>query len=320
MKKVLGAAAFGCGLLLCAAAAAQEILPASGPLRAITMERLLLVDAARQGNRIVAVGDRGYIVLSDDGGASWRRAKSPPAPLLTAVHFVDARKGWAVGHDAVILATTDGGENWTQQFSAPAENRPLLDVHFLDAANGIAVGAYGAYYETTDGGTTWNARKVLADDMHMNAIVPLPQGHLVVLGEAGTIIVSADAGKTWTPVESPYKGSLFGGVVAEDGAAIAFGLRGRIYRSADAGKTWVQVDNASAATLLGGSKLPGGALVLAGAAGTVLVSRDGGKSFVPLPTGITGVLSKAILAGPDTLLLLGEAGAQSVPLPSAVKR
>jgi hypothetical protein len=39
-----------------------------------------------------------------------------------------------------------------------------------------------------------------------------------------------------------------------------------------------------------------------------------------LPTGITRVVSKAILAGPDTLLLLGEAGARSVPLPSAVRR
>ena len=320
MKKVLGAAAFGCGLLLCATAVAQQVLPDSGALRATTMERLLLVDAVRQGNRIVAVGDRGYIVVSDDGGATWRRAKSPAAPLLTAVHFVDARQGWAVGHDSVILATGDGGESWTQQFSAPAENRPLLDVHFLDANQGIAVGAYGAYYETGDGGRTWNDRKVLADDKHMNAILALPQGHLVVLGEAGTIIVSADAGKTWAPVTSPYKGSLFGGVVAEDGAAIAFGLRGRIYRSADGGRTWAQVDNASAATLLGGSKLPGGALVLAGAAGTVLVSRDGGKSFAPLPTGTTRAISKAILGAPDTLLLLGEAGARSVPLPSAVKR
>ena len=152
MKKVLGAAAFGCGLLLCAAAAAQEILPASGPLRATTMERLLLVDAAHRGNRIVAVGDRGYIVLSDDGGATWRRAKSPAAPLLTAVHFIDARRGGAGGHAAVTLATSDGGETWTQQFAAPAENRPLLDVHFRDASNGIAVGACGAYYEPSDGG------------------------------------------------------------------------------------------------------------------------------------------------------------------------
>ena len=74
-------------------------------------------------SRVIAVGDRGYIVLSDDNGRTWRRAKSPAAPLLTAVEFLDANNGWAVGHDSVILATADGGETWVQQFAAPAEQR-----------------------------------------------------------------------------------------------------------------------------------------------------------------------------------------------------
>src|SRR5688572_22445442 len=147
------------------------------------MQRLLLVDAARVGgSRIVAVGDRGYIAVSDDNGATWKRAKAPAAPLLTAVRFADAKHGWAVGHDSVILATSDGGESWTQQFSAPSEQRPLLDVHFNDATTGMAVGAYGAYYETGDGGKTWTDRKVLQDDKHLNAIVKLPDGKLVILG------------------------------------------------------------------------------------------------------------------------------------------
>jgi photosystem II stability/assembly factor-like uncharacterized protein len=317
----LAAATLGLGLAAVPCAAQQaEVLPSSGPLTATTMQRLLLTDAARIGNRIVAVGDRGYVVYSDDNGTSWKRAKAPAAPLLTAVRFVDGKLGWAVGHDAVILATSDGGENWTQQFSAASEQRPLLDVMFLDAANGIAVGAYGAYYETSDGGKSWNARKVLADDKHLNGVVKLADGKLVILGEAGTILASADAGKTWAPVVSPYKGSLFGGVVAEDGAVVAYGMRGRIYRSADAGKSWVQVDNASTASLMGGSTLPGGTIVLAGSAGAVLVSRDGGKSFVPLDSGTTRAFSKAVLGAANSILLLGEAGARSVPMPSAPKR
>ena len=321
MKKVLGAAALCCGLVPWALAAPESATQAApGPLGATTMQRLVLTDAVRMGNRIVAVGDRGYVVLSDDGGATWKRAKTPAAPLLTAVRFVDARRGWAVGHDSVILATADGGETWAQQFAAPAENRPLLDVLFLDANTGIAVGAYGAYYETADGGKTWNDRKASADDKHLNAIVRTGEGKLLILGEAGTILTSSDSGKTWTPAASPYKGSLFGAVMAEDGAVVAFGMRGRIYRSADGGKAWTQVDNPSTATLIGGSSLPGGTMVIAGSAGTALVSRDGGKSFVPLATGTTRAFSKAILGAPDSVLLLGEGGARAVALPSAVKR
>ena len=314
--RVAGLAAVA-ALALGAARAGAEILPESGPLPKVTMERLLLIDATHRGSRVIAVGDRGYIVLSDDNGKTWRRAKSPPAPLLTAVEFLDATRGWAVGHDSVILATTDGGETWTQQFSAPAEQRPLLDVTFVDANVGYAIGAYGAFYETADGGKSWNDRKVIADDKHLNAFVRLPNGRIIILGEAGTILLSKDDGKNWAGVPSPYKGSLFGGVVADDGAVIAYGLRGRIFRSTDAGLTWKAVDNPSVATLMGGSKLPDGALVIAGNGGTVLVSRDNGQSFVPLATGSTKAFSRAILGQPNAVILLGETGAREAALPLA---
>ena len=315
--RVAGALAAACLALGAATSRAADILPESGPLPKVTMERLLLVDATNRGSRVIAVGDRGYIVLSDDNGKTWRRAKSPAAPLLTAVEFLDATTGWAVGHDSVILATADGGETWAQQFAAPAEQRPLLDVLFVDKDTGFAIGAYGAFYETGDGGRSWNPRKVIEDDKHLNAFVRAQNGQLVILGEAGTILLSPDAGKTWSAVPSPYKGSLFGGLVADDGAVVAFGLRGRIFRSTDAGRTWKPIDNASTATLLGGSKLPDGALVIAGAGGTVLVSRDNGLSFVPLPTGSTKAFAKAVLGPPNAVILLGEIGAREVALPSA---
>jgi photosystem II stability/assembly factor-like uncharacterized protein len=315
LNRSLGAAAFCCGLALAPGAFAKEVLPESGPLPAATVQRLLLLDAAHPGSRIVAVGDRGYIVYSDDNGTSWQRAKAPPAPLLTSVFFLDAKSGWAVGHDSVILGSSDGGATWTQQLSAAAEQRPLLDVLFLDASNGYAIGAYGAFYDTHDGGKTWNSRKVTEDDKHLNAIVKVAEGKLLILGEAGTILVSGDNGKTWSSVPSPYKGSLFGAVLGDEGAIVAFGLRGRIYRSTDAGRTWKQVENASQATLMGGVRLPDGAIVLAGAGGTALVSRNNGQSFQPVTTGTTRAFSQALLGEPNAVVLLGEAGVRSVTLP-----
>jgi photosystem II stability/assembly factor-like uncharacterized protein len=343
-----------CTLVLgtfCATAFA-EVLPETGPLSKQSMDRLLLIDAERIGDRVVAVGDRGYIVYSTDNGESWKRAKAPGAPLLTAVTFVDQQTGWAVGHDSMIFATTDGGENWSKQFSAEKEQRPLLDVLFLNKTTGFAVGAYGAYYETTDGGKTWTARKILEapppppkappvkgaaakaapapapsardvpddkggdEDRHLNGIVKLGENSLLIVGEAGTLLKSDDAGKTWTKLTSPYKGSFFGGIVAEDNGVVIYGLRGKIYRAEAGLKAWAQVDNASVATLMGSTKLPGGALVIAGAAGTVLVSRDNGASFSPLKTGTTKAYSKPLLGAPNAVLLLGEAGARDVLIPT----
>jgi photosystem II stability/assembly factor-like uncharacterized protein len=276
-----------------------------------TMQRLLLVDAERFGNRIVAVGDHGYIVISDDFGKTWKRAKAPAAPLLTAVDFLDDTLGLALGHDSVILQTTDRGETWTQVFAAPTEQRPLLDVLYVKKDFAVAVGAYGAYYESTDG-KTWTGRKITQDDKHFNAILELGEGRLLLLGEAGTILASNDWGKTWSPTASPYKGSFFGAIVAEDGAVVAFGMRGRIFRSTNKGTAWTAVENASTASLVGGEKLPDGSIVLTGASGVALLSRDNGLTFQPIQTGTTRALAKAVPGENGVILLLGEGGARAV--------
>jgi len=309
----IGAAVLG------GAVVAKEVLPEVGPLGATTMQRLLLVDAERSGSRIVAVGDRGYIVYTDDQGKSWKRAKTPPAPMLTALDFLDDQQGIAVGHDSVILATKDRGETWTQVFAAPGEQRPLLDVIYPSRDLIVAIGAYGAYYDSTDGGKTWNARKVLQDDKHLNAILELGDNHLLLIGEAGTMLSSDDMGKTWKPLASPYKGSFFGGLVASDNSVVVYGLRGHIFRSTDRGKTWKAVENKSTAALIGGDKLPDGALVVAGSAGTVLVSRDNGVSFQPVATGTTRAFGKVLVGTEGKILALGEAGVREIALPWSSK-
>ena len=313
------ALALAAATLVAAGAFAKDVLPESGPLAPNTMQRLLLVDGARAGNRVVAVGDRGYIVTSDDQGATWKRAKAPSAPLLTAVGFIDEKRGWAVGHDSIILATTDGGDSWARQFSAPAEHRPLLGVLFLDAQRGFAIGAYGAFYETTNGGAALTPRKVTADDKHLNAILDVGKGRLVILGEAGTILRSPDSGATWQAVASPYKGSFFGGIVAHDGSVLAFGLRGRIYRSADAGATWTQVANPSDAAIMSATLLADGAVLLSGNAGSLLVSRDNGQTVTAIASGRRGVIAKSLAGSSGALLLLGEAGARSLPVAAPPK-
>ena len=364
MKKSILLTALVAGCLTAAVASFEAhaqinpaVMPTSGPLSKQTISRLLLTDAARIGNRVVAVGDRGYIVYSDNNGESWQRAKTPPnTPLLTAVYFLDGNTGWAVGHDSVILTSTDKGESWTKAFSAADDQKPLMDIIFVDANNGFAVGAYGAFYVTTDAGKTWVLRKLFEttkaaaskqepkkgkyeskgvakpddelddkaaakgndDDKHINAIAKLGDNKLFVAGEAGMLAKSDDGGKTWVKIASPYKGSFFGAIQAQDGAVLIYGLRGKIYRSTDATlNNWKLIENKTVASLMGATRLPDGALVLAGLSGTVLVSRDNGESFTSLPSGSTKALSAPLLGAPNAVLLIGEAGVRDVLLTAA---
>jgi photosystem II stability/assembly factor-like uncharacterized protein len=294
----------------------------AGTLTKSQVQRILLIDSARAGMRLMAVGDRGYILASDNNGDSWSKVASPVKSLLTAVYFADATHGWIVGHDLVILATTDGGATWKKQFSDPEKQKPLLDVYFgPDKKKGFAIGAYGAFYASEDGGATWTARKISQDDKHLNAIMPLSDGRLMIVGEAGTILFSSDAGATWTPATSPYNGSYFGVLEASDKSILMYGMRGRVFRSGDAGATWTAVqimrgDKPFQSSLMGGTRLTDGRIVLAGIQGAAIMSKDNGVSFQPLETKSNRPFSGAVQSTGSAVVLLGEAGAVDFVLPS----
>ena len=127
----------------------------------------LMLDVVKAGNRIIAVGERGHILLSDDDGRSWRQASVPTRSTLTAMFFTDAKHGWAVGHDAMILHTSDAGASWNRQYHDPAYEAPLLDVWFKDSRTGYAVGAYGLFLTTTDGGGSWAEKRIASHDRQL---------------------------------------------------------------------------------------------------------------------------------------------------------
>ncbi|UVE19748.1 YCF48-related protein [Pseudomonas sp. LS44] len=283
--------------------------------------RSLLLGVAHAGKRVVAVGDRGHIVYSDDEGKTWTQAKVPSRQMLTAVSFVDDKKGWAVGHDAQILATQDGGATWTQQYIDidREEGAPFLDVEFTDANNGFVVGSYGALFTTTDGGQHWedvSDRLDNPDGYHLNAIAQIKGQGLFIVGEMGSLFRSSDAGQTWETLKGPYEGSLFG-VLGTDqpGTVLAFGLRGNLYRSTDFGSHWQHValkaDNGALEFGLSGGNLEkDGSIVLVGHGGTVLKSTDDGRSFALVNRSDRLSLSAVTAADNGNLILVGQAGVQ----------
>ncbi|MGC6370554.1 WD40/YVTN/BNR-like repeat-containing protein [Pseudomonas sp. K2I15] len=277
----------------------------------------LMIDVVHAGKRLVAVGDRGHILYSDDQGATWTQAKVPTRQLLTAVFFADDKHGWAVGHDAQILATTDGGVSWTQQFQDLKREAPLLDVWFKDASNGFAVGAYGALIETTDGGKTWDDvsdRLDNEDQYHLNAIAQVKDAGLFIVGEQGSMFRSHDEGQTWEKLEGPYEGSLFGVIgTAQAQTLLAYGLRGNLFRSTDFGSTWEPVElNATRGALefglSGATLLDDGSIVVVGNGGSVVVSHDDGLTFSVFNRPDRISLSAVTAAGNGNLILVGQGG------------
>ena len=97
----------GACLLSVAPARAEDAAPAaaakkSGIVVDIKTNRIVLRDIAQAGTRLVAVGERGFTMVSDDAGASWKSIATPVTRTLTGVAFKDAKVGVAVGHGASV--------------------------------------------------------------------------------------------------------------------------------------------------------------------------------------------------------------------------
>jgi len=306
----------------------------------------LLQSVARAGDRLIAVGWRGHIVVSADAGATWKQASVPVSSDLTSIFMVDDKQGWTVGHDGVVLHTGDGGDTWELQFDGRRANdllvaamerkvaaeptsedaklmlaeavrykqqgadKPFLDVWFADAKNGYVVGAYNLIFRTADGGKSWEPwfdRTENPKFFNLYAIRPAGGG-LYIAGEGGLVLKLDPATNRFLAQPVPYKGSFFG-VVDATPAVLVFGLRGNVFRSDDAGKTWTKIDAGLPAAVVGGTVIaPKGAVVLVDAGGRAVVSDDAGRVFTKVALANPMPLTGIADAGNGRLALVGPRG------------
>ncbi len=193
-----------------------------------------------------AVGGRGALLETSDGGASWRPSRAPTEDNLRDAFFVDARRGWLVCERewfklatkteprSYLLKTTDGGATWARVEAAGADvDARLVGVRFADPEHGWAFGELGAVYATADGGRTWAAQGTGVEaDLYDVKFLDEREGWAA--GASGTLIHTTDGGRTWAAAQSGTRQTLerlfFAGRAR--GWAVGFGgtIIGRVNR------------------------------------------------------------------------------------------
>ncbi len=114
-----------------------------------------------------AVGNRGVIRKTEDGGRTWQYVASPVQSSLNHICFLTNQIGWIAGggtaahgqlNQGVLLFTKNGGKTWAELVQ---KRLPRLHyVRFFGMDEGVVVGdtsvqhATGVF-KTTDGGKTW---------------------------------------------------------------------------------------------------------------------------------------------------------------------
>lgn len=293
-----------------------------------------LLAVTQAGDNLVAAGERGIILLSSDNGASWQQAQVPTSANLTALKFVDAKRGWAVGHMGIVLNTEDGGMTWHKQLDGMEAGRlaviavsgsdnqraikqanflvkdgpdkPFFDITMDAAGHGFVVGAFNLMFRTDDGGAHWRYWSPQVDNrfgLHLYDIARLGDDFYIV-GEQGLILRSQDGGEHFESLESPYEGTWFGLLATNSGALLAYGLRGNAYVSMDRGASWQSSNTGSQVSFVAAHELSNGHIVLANQAGQLFASDDQGKSFKPLQ-GLPGTPFTSLTQTASGELLLG---------------
>lgn len=296
-------------------------------------QRAVLLAAAQAGARLVAVGERGIVALSDDRGATWRQAPSPVSVTLTMVRFADEKNGVAVGHGGTVLTTDDAGATWrlrldgrrlaelakaaattpaaqqdAERLLADGPDKPFLDVLQWDAKRILAVGAYGLAFYSADGGEHWAPwMDRLPNPKALHWYVARRAGDTLLLaGEQGLLARSTDGGQTFQTMNSPYKGSWFAGEIRPDGQTVLAGLRGNVWRSTDGGAQWTQLASPVPATITAMTVDAKGGLLLASQAGVLL--RLQGDALLPLKASPVPMPAALLPLQGGPLLTLGVAG------------
>lgn len=308
-----------------------------------------LTSIAEVNGVLIAVGARGLIALSDDGGKSWSQVASPVSSDLLDLDFPDDKHGWIVGHDGVVLRTTDGGYSWQKQYDGwqayemfkrhftelqgmgyemaaaylnvvelnykDGPEQALMDVWFRNPKEGFAVGTFGTLMATSDGGKTWTSWMERIDNpevLHYNAIAGDKDG-VFLASERGKIFRLNAAGNEFDALATGYSGTFFTVSVHGDDV-IAAGLRGTVYRSVDGGDSWLQVDSGISSPFTDSRVLGDKRFLLASIDGRVFTLDAETGKLEKQPVASRGRYSSIAGTPGENLVTVGFSGIRAVQL------
>lgn len=276
-----------------------------------------------------AVGDRGTIWATTNGGTNWQLQETPIDCPLRSVHFLDESFGIAVGNywfpstqqgRGVILTTRDGGQSWKLRHSPDLP--PLYHIKIFDTTTMLVAGATserspGGLLLSRDGGQNWRPIQTeLSDGFAAADFYDTSKGigigfHGILQQFQNGISASqtTDLGLRQVAAVKVNQGSG-----DADVTGWAAGDRGLMLSSMDHGNRWEAVQgtlsgNAAEVVDLKTIEAHGKKLWTAGNPGTcIYMSNDAGQTWEASLTGVPGAIRKIVFIDADTGWAVGDLG------------
>lgn len=171
---------------------------------------------------VVRNSRRGIVLRTCDGGANWERLPVAIDESWVEMAFLDSENGWIVGADGSVIQTKNGGNKWSR--STKVRGKGLNSISAANNQNVWITGKGAQVYQSADSGKTWRTRGVemvallnrwkfskisfskieFVDPYHgyiaVEGLIPRRDAeNEEVFDFTGIILVTDDAGASWTP-------------------------------------------------------------------------------------------------------------------------
>lgn len=200
-------------------------------------EKLFAASFASE-TRIVAVGEHGATVVSDDAGTTF----APVGGRLSG-RFRRLRAGlvagtaFAPGGDGALARTVDSGRTWTRANVATSED--VRDVAFPTATIGYALDVDGGLFRTADAGATWTTLDT-GTTADPPAVVATSAENVLLIGPTG-VRRSTDSGGVFETVRDGDVARLRLEEVERAGSALVAWGSQDVAMTRDGGRTWTTI-------------------------------------------------------------------------------
>jgi photosystem II stability/assembly factor-like uncharacterized protein len=144
------------------------------------------------GTAVLAYGAR-TVIVSTNGGQTWKRVTLPRRTVVRDLAFLSARLGYVVDARGGVWRTANAGKTWTQLRSLGSLVRLI---EFADARSGYAVSGGNGVLRTTDGGKSWHPQ-FLGRESIVDIRAAGPTDY--ALGGTSTLYATASGGDTGGP-------------------------------------------------------------------------------------------------------------------------
>ena len=261
-------------------------------------------------NRGWAIGSKGVLLKTADGGETWRFRPKPGEDNLRDIYFTDEQNGWLVCERNIyelktkdeprsyLMNTKDGGVTWARFDMKDADiDARLMRAVFTRNGRGWVFGEAGMLFATRDGGENWTRLQIPTRHLLLGGdFVDNDRGWLV--GAGATILQTSDGGDTWHLSKlTKAQGVRFNAASFVDNRiGWAVGGAGRIFHTINGGRTWDEQTTGVAVDLLDVKFLDASEGWAVGAEGIVIHTLDGGLHWARELTGTTHPLERVFFA------------------------